>query len=105
MAVVLADLKAEVRVTHSFEDTLLQRKLDAATEFVESRIGRSFDTFTAGIPASLDEAVLRIASHLYEWRGVASETALVVIPEGASALINNYRNWTGHSGYVDPDEG
>jgi len=103
MAVILTDLKAEVRVTHSHEDTLLQRKLDAATIFVESRIGKSFDDFEDGVPAALDEAVLKIAAHLYEWRGVASETALSVIPEGASALINIYRKWAGSSGYCEPD--
>lgn len=103
MAVNLADLKAEVRVTHGHEDALLQRKLDTARIFVESRIGAKFDTFTGGIPAPLDEAVLKIAAHLYEWRGVASDVAPSVIPEGASALINIYRKWRGHSGWVEPD--
>jgi uncharacterized phage protein (predicted DNA packaging) len=97
MAVNLADLKAECRVQHDFEDTLLQRKLDVAKLFVESRIGKSFDDFEDGIPAALDEAVLRIASHLYEHRGVASETALSAIPEGFRDLVNMYRKWTIHS--------
>ena len=56
MAVILTDLKAEVRVTHSHEDTLLQRKLDAATIFVESRIGKSFDDFEDGVPAATAHA-------------------------------------------------
>ncbi|RJG44916.1 head-tail connector protein [Mesorhizobium sp. DCY119] len=91
MAVNLADLKAECRVLHSHEDTLLQRKLDTAKIFVESRIGQKLDEFEDGVPAPLDEAVLKVAAHLYEWRGVASETALTQIPEGFRALVNIYR--------------
>lgn len=97
MAVTLADLKTECRVLHDFEDALLERKLAAARLFVESRIGRTLDTFTDGIPAALDEAVLRIAAHMYEWRGVANETALSTIPEGFRELVNMYRKWTIHS--------
>ncbi len=97
MAVNLADLKAEVRVLHDHEDSLLARKLAAAQIFVESRIGRKFDDFEDGVPAALDEAVLKIAAHLYEFRGVASEKALTAIPEGLTALINIYRRWTIHS--------
>ncbi len=97
MAVVLADLKAECRVLHDFEDALLERKLAAAKLFVESRIGRTLASFEDGTPAALDEAVLRIAGHLYEYRGVASETALSTIPEGFRELVNIYRKWPIHS--------
>lgn len=97
MAVTLADLKQEVRVLHTHEDALLERKLAAAIIFVESRIGRSLDDFEDGTPAALDEAVLKIAAHLYEFRGVATDKALAAIPEGFSALTNIYRRWTIHS--------
>lgn len=105
MAVTLTDLKAECRVLHSHEDALLQRKLDVAKELVESRIGRKLDTYTDGIPASLDEATLKAATHLYEWRGVATETALAAIPDGFSALINMHRKWSVHSNWVAPVDG
>lgn len=97
MAVTLTDLKAECRVLHDYEDTLLERKLATAKLFVESRIGRTLDTFTDGIPAPLDEATLKLAAHLYEHRGVASETALTAIPEGFRELVNIYRKWSIHS--------
>lgn len=173
MAISLADLKAEVRVTHSHEDALLQRKLDAAIDHVESytratidatmlthvldafpcgpiRLPRGpvksvtsikyihpstgmevtlppdrYEVDTVGVPgwvapatagwpatmatinavriayvagytdapAPLVEAALKLAVHLYEWRGVATEGALAVVPAGFHAMLAPFRNW------------
>lgn len=91
MAFSLADLKAELRITSSHEDALLTRKLAAAQDYVETAIGAKLAEIDGGAPASLEETVLRLAAHLYEWRGVATDTALTQIPAAYQDFLRSNR--------------
>jgi|GEM_PF-3677770 len=93
MALELSDLKGELRVTHSHEDALIERKLQAAIAHVESYIGQTLASFVDGVPVPIEEAVLKLGAHLYEWRGVATEGALAVTPAGFYSLLYPYRSW------------
>lgn len=97
--VEIADLKAELRITHDFEDTLIQRKIDAAKDYIENVIARKFEDIDGGPPAALQEAWLKLAAHLYEWRGAAAETSLTALPNGFDDLLRSYR-WGKFNGEV-----
>ena len=103
MAVVeLAELKAQLNVTHSDYDTLIQRKLDAALNHIERLIGFKIETaisegtegFEDGAPEALREAICQLAAHWYENREAASDGRLDAIPFGVEAIVNEYRDWT-----------
>ncbi|WP_413709381.1 head-tail connector protein [Rhizobium sp. Rhizsp82] len=87
----MADVKAELRILHAHEDGLIQRKLSAAIDYVESAIGKKLADIEGGAPASLDEAIIALACHLYEHRGVATESALSAIPSGFQDMIRTSR--------------
>lgn len=91
MAINLEDVKAELRVTHAHEDSLIARKLAAAQDHVESAIGVKLADIEGGAPASLEEAVIKLAAHLYEWRGVASEGGIAATPESFQDLLRANR--------------
>lgn len=70
--VTLAELKLHVRVDHDAEDAALQGQLDAATQIIEDRIGRTLTTATwratysgfprDGRPVVLPMAIASVAS-------------------------------------------
>lgn len=91
MAISLADVKAEMRLSHNFEDTLITRKLAAATDYVEEAIGRKLAEIDGGAPPALEEAIIALTCHLVEWRGVATEAALTLIPSGYADLLRTFR--------------
>jgi len=91
MAISLADVKAELRVTHNHEDSLITRKLAAAQDYIEGAVGKKLDDIEGGPPASLEEAVIKLACHLYEFRGVATEGALAIIPAGFQDMLRTSR--------------
>jgi len=91
MAVSVADVKAELRIAHAHEDALIGRKLAAAIDYVETQIGKKLDDIEGGSPGSLEEAIIRLACHLYEWRGVAVDSAMSEIPSGFGDMIRANR--------------
>lgn len=90
MAISVADIKAELRISHDFEDALIARKLAAATNFVEDSIGIKLADIEE-VPAALEEAIIALTSHLVEWRGVATETAMSEIPAGFMTMLRMNR--------------
>jgi uncharacterized phage protein (predicted DNA packaging) len=91
MAISLADVKAELRIKHAHEDTLIARKLSAAQDYVETQIGTKLADIPGGAPSSLEEAVISLACHFYEWRGAATEGGLSSIPDGFQDLLRANR--------------
>ena len=96
MSVVqLADMKAQLNVTFTDDDTLIQGKIDAAECWLFTLIGSSA-AFPVGFPVQppVIEAVKLLAAHFYENReaslvGVTSQE----LPLGVLDLINPYRSW------------
>lgn len=80
--ITLDDLKAEANVTHDGDDALLQRKLDGAIAWVSAYLGADV---ALDVPA-IDEAILRLAAHRYEFGDG--------LPEGLTDALRPYRNWS-----------
>ncbi len=99
MIATLAEVKAQLNVTSNIDDTLLNRKLAAAQDYIEAWLGYKIESIYGGldqeaIPPALVEAVLQLAAHWYENR----EASLVGVsamhlPHGASDVIREYRRW------------
>jgi len=103
MAVVTLDqVKSQLNVTGTIDDTLLTRKIAAAQDYVEMMLGFKLEErypptgspLTSTVPASLVECVLQLASHWYENR----EAALVGVnaqhlPFGVRDIIADYRDY------------
>ncbi len=99
----LIELKDQLSFTGdigSYDDTMLQAKLDAAHNHVERVLGFGIETSFGGdgqepVPPVLKEAVLMLAAWWYEQR----ETALVdgsaiEVPFGVREILNEYREFT-----------
>ena len=96
MAIVqLSVLKAQLNVTSSDDDGLLEIKLDAAQDHIERLLGFKIDTrFPDETPPALKEAVLQLASHWYEQReaavfGISGQE----VPFGVWQIITEFRDW------------
>jgi len=87
----LSDAKAHLNVTFDADDSLIQAKLDAATEWVAAYTGAEI---TDATPSPVNQAILMLTAHLYANReatliGVSSE----VLPFGFLALLDPYRSF------------
>jgi hypothetical protein len=80
--ITLDHLKAEVNVTGDADDAILQRKLDGAQSWVRGFIGWSTDPSDPAI----EEAILRLAAHRYEYGDG--------LPEGLTDSLRPYRSWS-----------
>lgn len=80
--ITLDDLKAEVNVTGDADDVILQRKLDGAISWVSAYLGTNVGLDEPAI----DEAILRLAAHRYEFGDG--------LPEGLQDALRPYRNWS-----------
>jgi hypothetical protein len=103
--VQLADVKAQLNVTFTDDDALIQTKIDAAEDWISKfYTGPAPQCSSAPtpptwppnpMPAGLTEAVKMLAAHLYENReaslvGVTSSE----LPFGLMDLIAPYRFWS-----------
>ena len=69
MATLLSKVKANLILTHSADDELLQRLIDAAIAYAESYQHLTAGTYeAAAMPATTEQAVIMLASHFYESR-------------------------------------
>lgn len=83
--------------TGSFDDKLIERKIEASQDHVERLLGYKLNEEYPGdtVPASLKEATRLLVAHWYENRE-ASIVGLSVqeIPYGIRELIREYRKWS-----------
>ncbi|TCM57829.1 putative phage protein (predicted DNA packaging) [Rhizobium sp. PP-F2F-G48] len=95
--VPLSLLKAQSNIDHDTDDALLSHKLAAAEEWCAAYLGKPLSGFDP-LPATIVEAVLQLAAHLYENR----EAVLIGInaydlPYGTIDFLRPYRvEVTGH---------
>jgi hypothetical protein len=90
--VLLADMKAQLNVTFTDDDTLIQAKIDAAEGYIANFYNGTWPP--TSVPPPIIEAIKLLAAHLYENReaslvGVTSED----LPLGLWDLITPYRAW------------
>lgn len=98
MALSVNDLKAQLNITGTADDTLLTRLLSVATKMIEQHLGFALtdtDELPSGAPADLEHAVYLTAAHFYENR----ESVLVGVnaqplPFGVADIVSGYRNYT-----------
>ena len=95
--VQLADMKSQLNVTFTNDDTLIQGKIDAAEDWISQFVGAPWPpsaTYPAPWGGALKEAIMLLAAHLYENReaslvGVTSQD----LPFGLFDLLMPYRTW------------
>lgn len=92
--ITTADFRAHSAIPDDENDALLQQKIDAATAWTAKYLGVELDN-AALDDATVREAVLQLAGHLYENReaslvGVTAAT----IPFGVTDLLAPHRTWS-----------
>jgi uncharacterized phage protein (predicted DNA packaging) len=100
MILDLALAKAQMNVSSIEDDDLIERKIAAAQNHIESLLGYEIEEKFGGtdqdpIPPALIEAVAMLTAHLYENR----EATLVGVnaqplPFGIDAVVTEYRQWS-----------
>jgi len=96
MIASLDEAKAQLNITESTDDALIEQKIKAA----EAHIGRllGFDPATqypGGVPADLKEAILMLTAHLYENReAVLVGVSAQMLPTGVQEIVREYRMWS-----------
>ncbi len=102
MALAADDLRAQLNGVPE-TDAFLNRKLAAATAFIEAQLGYKLTDTVAlpgGAPADLEEAILMLAAHLYENReSTIVAVSAAVMPMGVEEIVANYRRYT--FGYIE----
>ncbi|MDW9841140.1 phage gp6-like head-tail connector protein [Sinorhizobium meliloti WSM1022] len=95
--VTLSLLKSQLNIDHDVDDALLQHKIAAAEDWTSAYLGRSLAGFDF-VPAGVVEAVLQLASHLYENReAVLVGVNAYELPYGVIELLRPHRiEVTGH---------
>ena len=69
MSTLLEKVKANLILEHDADDDLLQRLIDAALSYAESYQHLTAGTYeAAAMPPTTEQAVIMLASHLYESR-------------------------------------
>jgi uncharacterized phage protein (predicted DNA packaging) len=91
--VQLADMKAQLRVDFTTDDTLIQAKIDAAESYIANFYNGTWPPADP-VPGAILEAIKMLAAHLYENReaslvGVTSQE----LPFGLFDLLTPYRAW------------
>lgn len=94
MSITVADLKAHLNITFDTDDALLEGKIAASQTWIERFTGTAFGDYEDGVPAPLDEAVRKLAGHLYENReATIADASASGDPFGVFDLIAPYREW------------
>ncbi|RVQ66172.1 head-tail connector protein [Sinorhizobium medicae] len=96
MAIVsLADIKAELGITTTADDAMIDAKIDEAKAWLESFLGYAIETeFPSEVPADLVMAVKLQAAHLYENReATITGISIQLAPNGVDDVIRNRRNY------------
>ena len=96
--IALSEAKGYLRIDHNEDDAKVQSILDAAESYIRSLCkpylneSEQWDT----LPPELQQAVLILASHWYDNRGIISQGRhLSELPFSVSALVANHRDWPG----------
>jgi uncharacterized phage protein (predicted DNA packaging) len=89
MSITLDDLKAHLNVTISDDDDLLTGKLATAKAYVAGFLAEGIDVDGDDTPASVNEAVLKLAGWLYETREAADQS----VPSDFLDLLGDSRAW------------
>lgn len=89
--VTLSLLKSQLNLDHDSDNDLLQHKIAAAEDWTAAFLGKPLADFDP-MPAGIVEAVLQLASHLYENReavlvGVSGST----MPYGVTDFLRPHR--------------
>ena len=91
--VTLEEIKANARIDSQEDDILLEQIGEAAEQTVLNLLERDLDDIRAEfhcVPAPIKQAVLMMATHLYEYRGVVNPTALYNVPYSIDAMLKPY---------------
>lgn len=99
MAIVtVAELKEQLNLSDDLgtaDDSLLQRKIDAAQGHIERLLGYVIaEEYPTDVPPALVEAVSQLAGHWYENREASAGSSLTVIPFGVLDIVAEYRSWS-----------
>lgn len=95
MIVTAALLRRQLNLDADFEETdFLEHKIEAAEAHIAAYLGKELSEIDP-LPASIKEAVLMLAAHLYQNReatliGVSASE----LPFGVQDLIRPHRDWT-----------
>lgn len=89
--VTLSLLKSQLNIDHDTDDALLQHKIAAAEDWTAGYLGKPLADFNP-VPAGIVEAVLQLASHLYENReAVLIGVSAYDLPYGVTDFLRPYR--------------
>ena len=93
----LADIKAQARVEHDYEDTYLMKLGKAAERKLLKDIQRTYAEVVemeGGWPEDLTIAALLLTSHWYQHREPTTNQSMSVVPYSYDALYMPYRKGT-----------
>ncbi|MDX6806429.1 head-tail connector protein [Terrihabitans rhizophilus] len=82
------DFKAHANINFDTDDTLIEAKILAASEYVSTFLDPEVMARFSDTPAPVKEAVRQLVSHFYEDREGEDGT-----PESVLQLIEPYRKW------------
>lgn len=91
--VTLEEIKANARIEGMEDDLLLESLGEAAEQTVLNMLERTQADIEAEfgmVPAPVRHAVLMLANHLYEHRGIVNPTALYNVPYTIDAMLKPY---------------
>ncbi|MBB4067169.1 head-tail connector protein [Gellertiella hungarica] len=90
-------LKSQLNIDHATDDALLTHKIAAAEEYAAAYLGVPLSSFNP-FPATITEAILQLAAHLYENReAVLIGMSADYLPFGVVDFLRPYRKEvTGH---------
>ena len=89
--VSLSLLKSQLNLDHDSDDALLEHKISAAEDWTAAFLGKPLAGFSP-MPAGIIEAVLQLASHLYENReAVLIGISASQLPYGVTDFLRPHR--------------
>lgn len=100
MAIVTVDdFKMQSRVDGDEENDSLQLMLDAAQAHINRLLGFKIEAIYGGdsqptVPPDLQQCVLLLATHWYEFREAGTTDEVKSIPFGVEAIVNEHREWS-----------
>lgn len=91
MSVTVPELRAQLNLEHELDDSLLAQKIEAASAYCGSYIGRPIPD---PAPAAVKQAVMMLAAFWYEVREAGTIGGNpVMIPMGCHDLLQAHRAW------------
>lgn len=96
MIVDVETVKEQIGQTLDIDDALIERKIAAAQDHIESLLGFKIEEeYPDDIPPALIECVCQLAAHWYENREASLVgVAITAIPFGVADIVREYRNWS-----------